>query len=161
MTDTRKPIVRQAGEGWLTPNGQLIVLEGADTGGRFTLQMPGRGRAPSESGPPAHQHAFEETFVVMKGEMTFFVDGEEITVEEGGLVHVPSMVSHTFANRGEAAARTMVIASPPGIEVFMRELAKLIDESDEPIEVLQRRVMERLGTRVTGGPPETERDGGR
>lgn len=154
MSDNGKPIVRQPGEGWVAPSGQRIVLEGADTGGRFTLMLPRKdGWAPGESGPVAHAHPFEETFVVIEGEMTFFAGDEEITVEAGGLIHVPSMVPHTFANRGDVQAKTMVIASPPGIEHFMRELAKEMDESDEPPEVLQRRVMGRLGTRVMGDAP--------
>ena len=148
-TERSRAIVRLPGEGWLAPSGQLIALDGDDTAGQLTLLMPGpEARAAGSSGPPVHAHAFEETFIVLQGEMTYVVAGEEITVPAGSVVHVPGMVMHTFMNRGDTPATTMTIASPPGIERFMRELAAEIEASDDPLPVIQRRVMARLGTRT-------------
>ena len=158
MAEERKPLVRLPGEGWLAPGGQRIVLDGHDTGGRFTLMLPGRERPPGYSGPPAHQHAFKETFVVLRGEMTFFADDGEIALPQGGVIHVPGMASHTFANRGDEPVEVKVIASPPGIEDFMREIERRIAESNEPIEEIQRKLMAERGTRLVGRPPGAQVD---
>ncbi len=43
---------------------------------------------------PMHQHESEQMTYVLSGSLRFLVGGEEITVREGELLHIPSGVSH-------------------------------------------------------------------
>src|SRR6266545_7973102 len=43
---------------------------------------------------PVHAHASEQMTYVMQGALKFLVAGEEITVREGEVLHIPSWVEH-------------------------------------------------------------------
>jgi quercetin dioxygenase-like cupin family protein len=43
---------------------------------------------------PIHSHPSEQMTYVLQGALKFLVDGEEITVREGEVIHIPSGVEH-------------------------------------------------------------------
>ena len=43
---------------------------------------------------PMHSHESEQMTYVLQGEMKFLVGGEEITLREGEVLHIPSRVPH-------------------------------------------------------------------
>jgi mannose-6-phosphate isomerase-like protein (cupin superfamily) len=73
---------------------------------------------PHRDGPPIHQHAAEDdSFLMLDGELTFTVDGEEVVAGPGTFVLVPPEVPHTFANRGDEPARFLNVHAPAGFDL--------------------------------------------
>jgi len=60
---------------------------------------------------PMHAHASEQMTYVLQGALKFLIAGEEITVREGEVLHIPSWVEH----QAEALEDTfqLDIFSPP------------------------------------------------
>src|SRR5215467_2412383 len=79
-----------------------IVLSGEDTDGRFCLIDM---HVPPEGGPPPHRHDFEETFVVLEGEIEATFRGEKRTVKKGEMINIPANAPHQFHNSASASAR--------------------------------------------------------
>ncbi len=74
-------------------------------------------------GPPLHHHAFDETFYVIEGELTFQLEDKLFTRKRGKLAFAPRGVPHTFANLSGAEARTLIICTPAGFERYFDRLA--------------------------------------
>lgn len=75
-------------------------------------------------GPGLHVHTLEdETFYVLQGEVTFFVNGARHTVGPGGVVFGPRGVPHTFKNCTDRPASMLLIVTPPAnFEAFYAKL---------------------------------------
>ncbi|MEW5982152.1 MAG: cupin domain-containing protein [Acidobacteriota bacterium] len=43
---------------------------------------------------PMHEHESEQMSYVLQGALKFLIDGEEIVIREGEVLHIPSMVPH-------------------------------------------------------------------
>jgi len=80
------------------------------TGGRFSLIEE---LAPGGAGTPLHRHAEDdETFYVLEGEMTFYLeDDQPVTATAGSFVHVPGGAAHAFKVDSETA-RYLIITTP-------------------------------------------------
>ena len=64
-----------------TPN---VLLRGEESDGHLAVvELTGRGR------PPLHRHDFDETFVVLEGELTFQLGEERFTRGAGELAFAP------------------------------------------------------------------------
>ena len=73
---------------------------------------------PRRDGPDLHTHeAEDDSFYVLEGELTFTVDGEQLVAGPGTFVLVPPGVPHTFANRGDVAARFVNVHAPAGFDL--------------------------------------------
>lgn len=42
----------------------------------------------------AHQHVSEQLTYILKGALKFLIDGQEVTVSEGGVIHIPPNTIH-------------------------------------------------------------------
>jgi quercetin dioxygenase-like cupin family protein len=74
---------------------------------------------PPGGGPPLHTHANEEEFfLVLEGEMTFYVGGQVIRGTKGQTAFIPRGVPHCFRNCSDREARVLVLFTPGGIEGF-------------------------------------------
>jgi quercetin dioxygenase-like cupin family protein len=72
---------------------------------------------PPGGGPPLHTHASEEEFfLVLEGEMTFYVGGRVIRATEGQTAFVPRGVPHCFKNCSRRESRVLVVFTPGHIE---------------------------------------------
>jgi quercetin dioxygenase-like cupin family protein len=69
-----------------------VLASGAATGGYEIFLQEG----PEGSGPPPHQHPWDESFYVTRGEVAFGIDGEERVAKAGTLVHLPGGTAHWF-----------------------------------------------------------------
>jgi len=74
---------------------------------------------PPGGGPPLHTHANEdEYFLVIDGEITFYIDGQVTVARAGESAFVPRGTAHCFKNRSSRVARVMVLFTPGNIEGF-------------------------------------------
>jgi quercetin dioxygenase-like cupin family protein len=95
-----------------------ITVSGKDTGGRFcVIDM----HVPPGGGPPPHRHAFEETFILLEGEVQVTFRGRKSTLRAGDTVNVPSNAPHHFHNESSNPVRMICICSPAGNDEFFLE----------------------------------------
>jgi quercetin dioxygenase-like cupin family protein len=96
-----------------------ITITGDDTDGRFSvIDM----HIPPDGGPPPHRHDFEETFIVLEGEIEATFRGNKSVVRAGDTVNIPSNAPHQFHNVSSRPARLLCICSPAGQENFFLEV---------------------------------------
>ncbi|MGD0628342.1 MAG: cupin domain-containing protein [Terracidiphilus sp.] len=91
------------------------LLTGKDTAGRFCLIDM---HIPPGGGPPPHRHDFEETFVVLEGEIEATFRGAKAVIRAGETVHIPANAPHRFHNTSGQPTRLLCICSPAGQEEF-------------------------------------------
>ncbi|MFM9107298.1 MAG: helix-turn-helix domain-containing protein [Chloroflexota bacterium] len=69
---------------------------------------------PGEEGPlEPFIHAGEEQMVVIEGQMTVMIDGEEWVLEQGDCITFDSSLPHRAANRGARTAVVIAAITPP------------------------------------------------
>jgi mannose-6-phosphate isomerase-like protein (cupin superfamily) len=96
-----------------------ITVAGKDTNGRFcVIDM----HVPPGGGPPPHRHEFEETFILLDGEMEVTFRGKKSLVRSGETVNVPSNSPHQFHNSSSHPVRMICICSPAGNDEFFLEV---------------------------------------
>ena len=96
-----------------------ITVAGRDTGNRFcVIDM----HVPPGGGPGPHRHDFEETFVLLEGEMEFTFRGDKSTVKAGDTLNVPSNAPHQFHNSSPGPVRMICVCSPAGNDNFFLEV---------------------------------------
>ena len=69
-----------------------VLASGARTGSYEIFRQAG----PENSGPPPHNHPWDEAFYVVAGEIAFGFDGKEMIAVPGTLVHLPAGSTHWF-----------------------------------------------------------------
>jgi quercetin dioxygenase-like cupin family protein len=127
---TRRLVVAQPGRDVSLPRVALvgdmytILLTGKDTAGRYCLIDM---RVPPGGGPPPHRHDFEETFIVLEGEVEFTFRGQKSVVLAGAAVHIPANAPHLFRNTSDRPARLLCLCSPAGVEEFFLAVGDRID----------------------------------
>lgn len=96
-----------------------ITVTGEETANRFcVIDM----HVPPGGGPGPHRHDFEETFVLLDGEVEMTFRGEKSTAQAGDTVHIPANAPHQFHNSSLKPARMLCICSPAGNEKFFLEV---------------------------------------
>ena len=96
-----------------------ILLSGKDTAGRICLIDM---HVPPGGGPPPHRHDFEETFIVVEGQIDATFRGKKRVVRAGKTVIVPANAPHQFHNSSTRPVRLLCICSPSGQEEFFKEV---------------------------------------
>jgi quercetin dioxygenase-like cupin family protein len=96
-----------------------ILLSGKDTAGRFCLIDM---HIPPGGGPPPHRHDFEETFILLDGELEATFRGVSSTVRAGETIHIPANAPHHFHNSSDQPVRLLCLCSPAGQEDFFAEI---------------------------------------
>ena len=89
-----------------------ILLTGEDTAGRYCLIDM---HIPPGGGPPPHRHDFEETFVLLVGELEATFRGVKQVVRAGETIHIPANAPHQFRNVSASPARALCTCAPAGI----------------------------------------------
>ena len=96
------------------------ILATAETGGAMSIVDS---TSPALSGPPRHvHHAEDETFVLLSGEIEFWVGGRTFRKGPGETAFVPRGTEHTFKALTEC--RHLVILTPGGFEGFFADMAR-------------------------------------
>ena len=70
---------------------------------------------------PMHAHESEQMTYILQGALKFFIEGEEITVREGEVLHIPSRTPH----QAEALEDTLEL------DVFSPIRSEWVDSGDE------------------------------
>ena len=96
-----------------------ILLSGEQTAGRFCLIDM---HIPPGGGPPPHRHDFEESFLLLEGEMEATFRGATTTVKAGDTIHIPANAPHQFHNASSENVRLFCICSPAGQEEFFAKV---------------------------------------
>ena len=73
---------------------------------------------PPGGGPPPHRHDFEETFILLEGEVEATFRGKKSIVRAGDTVSIPANAPHQFHNASSRPVRMLCICSPAGQENF-------------------------------------------
>lgn len=96
-----------------------ITVSGKDTAGRYcVIDM----HIPPGGGPAPHRHDFEESFILLEGEMEATFRGKKSLVKAGETIHIPANAPHQFHNASAAPVRLLCICSPAGQENFFTEV---------------------------------------
>jgi len=106
-----------------------ITLTGAQTNGRFCLIDM---HIPPGGGPPPHRHDFEETFILLEGEIEATFRGHKSTVRAGETFHIPANAPHQFHNASTSPVRLLCICSPAGQENFFLEVGTRVATRTTP-----------------------------
>lgn len=96
-----------------------ITVTGEQTAGRFcVIDM----HIPPGGGPPPHRHDFEETFILLEGEIEATFRGRKLIVRAGDTLNIPANAPHRFHNVSTSPVRMLCICSPAGQENFFIEV---------------------------------------
>jgi quercetin dioxygenase-like cupin family protein len=96
-----------------------VTVSGKQTDGRFcVIDM----HIPPGGGPPPHRHDFEETFILLEGEMEATFRGKKSIVHAGDTLNIPANSPHQFHNTSTNPVRMLCICSPAGQENFFLEV---------------------------------------
>jgi quercetin dioxygenase-like cupin family protein len=138
--------------------GGLVTFKATSeqTGGRFVLleQLARGGTTSTWHAQPG----YEESFYLLEGEMTFWVEGEEpLRASAGSFVHVPEGVAHALRVDSDTA-RFLNLASSAQHEGFIREAGEPAEGRELPPEGppdLQKvgAAARRHGVEILGPPP--------
>jgi mannose-6-phosphate isomerase-like protein (cupin superfamily) len=92
-----------------------------ETTGDYDLMM---GNTPSGmQGPPPHFHnSLKEAFLIVDGEMEFFVNGEIVILRAGQSIDIAPNTLHTFANKSDKPCIWVNIHSPKGFRGFFEQI---------------------------------------
>jgi quercetin dioxygenase-like cupin family protein len=96
-----------------------ILLTGEDTAGRYCLIDM---HIPPGGGPPPHRHDFEESFIMLEGELEATFRGVKSVVRAGETINIPSNAPHQFYNASNKPVRLLCICSPAGQENFFTKV---------------------------------------
>ena len=94
-----------------------VLASAAQTGSYEIFFQAG----PEGSGPPPHNHPWDEAFYVMRGEVAFGIgNGESLSVA-GTLVHVPGGTNHWF-RYGRGGGEILSMTSGEGESAFFTDV---------------------------------------
>ena len=96
-----------------------ITVSGDQTNGRFCIIDM---HIPPGGGPAPHRHDFEETFILLEGEIEATFRGKKSIVRAGDTVNNPSNAPHQFHNASSKPVRLLCICSPAGQKNFFEQV---------------------------------------
>jgi len=114
-----------------------VLASGEQTGGYEIFLQAG----PEGSGPPPHNHPWDESFYVIKGEMAFGIDKSDMIAVPGTLVHLPAGTTHWF-RFGKGGCEMVSMTSREGASRlfadFDREISPEKPDLGKLIEIARR-----------------------
>jgi quercetin dioxygenase-like cupin family protein len=115
-----------------------ITVTGEDTNDRFcVIDM----HVPPGGGPGPHRHDFEETFIVLDGEVEVNFRGRKFIARAGNTINIPSNAPHQFHNAFSKPARMICICSPAGMDKFFLEVGTPVATRTTPPPELDEKQM--------------------
>ncbi len=122
-----------------------ILLTGNDTNGRFCLIDM---FIPPGGGPPPHRHDFEETFIILEGELDVTFRGNKMVVRAGDTVIIPSNAPHHFHNGSIKPVRMLCLGSPAGLENYFMQIGTPVESRTAPAPKPDKATQEKLEAKV-------------
>jgi len=114
-----------------------VLASSEQTGGYEIFLQVG----PEGSGPPPHNHPWDESFYVIKGEMAVGIDQSEMAAVPGTLVHAPAGTTHWF-RFGKGGCEMISMTSQEGASRlfadFDREISPEMPDLGKLIEIGRR-----------------------
>jgi quercetin dioxygenase-like cupin family protein len=141
---------------WFLGTLVTIKVDAHQTDGRFSLSEI---LLPKHAAPPFHTHPQDETFIIVDGEVSVWLDGVPKRCTAGSVACFPGGVPHSFLVESETA-RMLVISTPAGIERLYKMLGepttdlRLPDDDDYPDEERMEAAFAACEVRYVGPPPE-------
>ena len=114
-----------------------VLASGAQTGSYEVFHQAG----PEGSGPPPHNHPWDEAFYVIQGEIAFGIDDASLVARPGTLVHLPAGKTHWFrfgAGGGEMLSLTSREGASQMFVEFDREISPTSPDLGRLAEIGQR-----------------------
>ncbi len=102
-----------------------VLASGAQTEGYEIFRQVG----PEGSGPPPHTHPWDESFYVIRGEITFSIDGRVGLAKPGTLVHLPAGTTHEF-RFGRGGGEMISMTAREGASLLFADLDREITPED-------------------------------
>ncbi len=162
-TKPRQSLLRSTEEGerrWFFGGGLHIWKATAqETDGAFLLFED---RMAYGKMTPLHQHPeSDETMIVLDGEIVMHIEGENHTVEAGGIASAPRGVPHAFRVTGARGARLLCLHTPGCCQAFYWDASEPVSAShregiDEgPVDMARvaASAKENGGIEILGPPP--------
>ena len=144
----------------LMSGASAIRISGETTGGAFGLveQLLPQGMA-----TPLHVHPNDdETFYVLEGELTVYLDGVLADASAGDVIFLPRGVPHAYRMRSERV-HVLSLCTPAGHERFFRLVGRPVPSLSIQPDVAELPDMQQLATaaaearfEVLGPPPFDE-----
>ena len=131
--ETRQALIVNDLQGtWISWLGSPIryTALSTDTEGRYAFST---GRVPVGAGPRPHRHSFEESFFVVRGELSFTAGNETVIVPANGCIAIGTGTAHFFKNSGSVEAEVIVLVAPAGFDEFQTEVGGKLPGPDVPI----------------------------
>ncbi len=104
----------------------VFKADGAETAGGYSISE--WWLEPHTQGPGAHAHPEDDTFYVLEGVMSFFVNGAWIDAAKGSFVLVPGGSPHDFENRSAVRAGILNFSAPGNFEQHMPDITQWFAE---------------------------------
>jgi quercetin dioxygenase-like cupin family protein len=124
----KQPVVTRQGEG------KLLNILGTQTKFLCTGEKTDKAWSlmevvlPKHSGPPPHEHPWDEAYYVVEGQVRFVVDGREELIKAGDFLYAPGGMVHSFEGQSEHPARMLVFDAPAHAESFFRAVDAQVRE---------------------------------
>ena len=98
-----------------------LVITGEQTGGAYAIIDM---LVPPGGGPGPHAHPdFQESYLVLEGEVEFKTEHATYTAHQGDFINIPlGGVVHRFKNKSGNRARLWCTVVPAGLDAFFREV---------------------------------------
>ena len=128
-----------------------ITVAGEETGNRFcVIDM----HVPPGGGPGPHRHDFEETFILLEGELEVTFRGQKSLVGAGSTINIPSNAPHQFHNSSSRLVRMICICSPAGNDRFFKEVGVPVASRTAPPPAMDGRQMAEFIAKVRAIAPK-------
>lgn len=116
-----EPLVVSEAEGlWFLGTLSRVLLDGEQTAGRFAVIEI---LFPKDASPPLHSHPQDETFYILDGEVTVWIENRSQLCRTGAIAFAPGGTPHSFRVLSDTA-RMLVLSTPAGIERYIRALSE-------------------------------------
>ena len=87
---------------------------------------------PLGGGPGPHRHDFEESFIILEGEIEATFRGAKSVVRTGETINIPANAPHQFHNVSDKPVRLLCVCAPSGQEEFFREIGVAVATRTTP-----------------------------
>ena len=95
-----------------------FLCESGDTGNAWSIM---EGTLPKDSGPPPHDHPWDEAYYILEGDVRFVIDGKPQMYHAGDFVYAPAGTLHGFQGASDKPARVLILDVPAHTEGFFKD----------------------------------------